>query len=106
MYLDLDVNKLPKLAFDHNEIIQMGLERLRNKIDWEPVGFNLLPKNFTLAELRELYEVIKGEELDPSNFRRWVTSKEKDFIEPTTHIRKGAVGPQPTLYRFKERKKR
>ena len=64
------VRRLPELAFDHRQIIEYALERLRNKINYTTVGFQLLPRQFTLTELQRSYEVIMGQRLDKRNFRR------------------------------------
>ena len=64
------VKRLPKLAFDHQRIIEYALERLRNKINYTTVGFQLLARQFTLTELQGSYEVILGQRLDKRNFRR------------------------------------
>jgi 8-oxo-dGTP diphosphatase len=64
------VAKLPKLAFDHEKIVSYALERLRNKLEYTSVGFQLLPAKFTLSELQHVYEVILGKSLDKRNFRR------------------------------------
>ena len=64
------VRRLPVLAFDHRRIVDAALERLRNKINYTTVGFQLLPREFTLTELQESYEVILGRRLDKRNFRR------------------------------------
>jgi 8-oxo-dGTP diphosphatase len=64
------VKKLPPLAFDHERIVAYALERLRNKINYTTVGFQLLPREFTLTELQRSYEVILGQRLDKRNFRR------------------------------------
>lgn len=61
---------LPNLAFDHAEIVKIALERLRGKIRWQPVGFELLPKKFTLTQFQALYEAILDRELDKRNFRK------------------------------------
>jgi len=62
--------ELPKLAFDHRKIVDYALERLRNKLEYTTVGFQLLPEKFTLTELQEVYEAILGKKLDKRNFRR------------------------------------
>ena len=62
--------RLLPLAFDHERIIKYALERLQNKINYTTVGFQLLPKQFTLTELQSAYEVILGQRLDKRNFRR------------------------------------
>lgn len=65
-----DVDKLPKLTFDHKEIIQAALKKLREEVQYHPVGFHMLPEKFTLTELQILYEVILGKKLDTRNFRK------------------------------------
>ncbi len=64
------VTRLPELAFDHRRIADYALERLRNKINYTTVGFQLLPKEFTLTELQSAYEVLLAQRLDKRNFRR------------------------------------
>ena len=64
------VNHLPNLAFDHRKIVGSALERLRNKVNYTSVAFQLLPKTFTLSELQRAYEVILGQRLDKRNFRK------------------------------------
>ena len=64
------VKRLPALAFDHQQIVDYALERLRNKINYTTVGFQLLPRQFTLTELQRSYEVLLGQRLDKRNFRR------------------------------------
>ena len=64
------VKRLPPLAFDHDGIVVYALERLRNKINYTTVGFQLLPRQFTLTELQGSYEVILSQRLDKRNFRR------------------------------------
>lgn len=64
------IQALPSLAFDHEEIIYTAIDRLRSKVHYEPIGFELLPKKFTLPQLQQLYETILGQELDRRNFLR------------------------------------
>ena len=64
------VKRLPALAFDHQRIVDYALERLRNKINYTTVSFQLLPRQFTLTELQSAYEVILSQRLDKRNFRR------------------------------------
>ena len=64
------VKRLPPLAFDHRRIVDYALERLQHKINYTTVGFQLLPRQFTLTELQGSYEVILGRRLDKRNFRR------------------------------------
>ena len=64
------VNRLPRLAFDHKRIMGYALERLRNKVNYTSVAFQLLPKTFAFSELQRAYEVIVGQRLDKRNFRK------------------------------------
>uniref|UniRef100_UPI003217B965 NUDIX hydrolase n=1 Tax=uncultured Draconibacterium sp. TaxID=1573823 RepID=UPI003217B965 len=65
-----EIDKLPKLLFDHEEIIQAALKTLREEVRYRPVGFHMLPEKFTLTELQTLYEVILDKKLDTRNFRK------------------------------------
>lgn len=64
------IGKIPKLIYDHNEILDFSLKHLRNRVRQAPIGFNLLPPKFTLLQLMQLYEEIWDVELDKPNFRR------------------------------------
>ena len=66
----ISMKKLPRLAFDHARIVDYALERLRNKLEYTTVGFQLLPGKFTLSELQSVYEAILGKKLDKRNFRK------------------------------------
>ena len=96
------VNKLPRLAFDHAHIMEVALERLRNKIRYQPIGFELLPPRFPLRELQHLYEVILGCELDKRNFRRKILSM--DLLEELEETEHGVSHRAARLYRFDQRK--
>jgi 8-oxo-dGTP diphosphatase len=65
-------HELPRLAFDHEEIIRRAMDRLRTRVRLEPVGFQLLPAKFTLTQLQLLYEAILARSLDTRNFRKRV----------------------------------
>jgi 8-oxo-dGTP diphosphatase len=90
---------LPSLAFDHAGILSYALQRLRYKLEYTAVGFELLPESFTLSELQAAYEVVLGEELDKRNFRRKILSAE--VIEETGEYRTGEGRPA-RLYHFRE----
>ena len=60
----------PALAFDHNKMVSMALDRVRGKLDYTPIAFELVPPTFTISELREVFEAIKGGAYDRGNFRR------------------------------------
>ena len=64
------VDHLPPLVFDHKTIFNIALQRLKNKVRYQPIGFELLPKKFTLTQLQQLYETILEKPLDKRNFRR------------------------------------
>ncbi len=93
------VDALPELAFDHSEIVRYAIRRLRYKLEYTAVGFELLPEEFTLSELQNTYEIILGEKLDKRNFRRRIL--QAGIIEPTPHMRTGEGRPA-RLYRYRE----
>ncbi|MFC4140410.1 MULTISPECIES: NUDIX domain-containing protein [unclassified Microbacterium] len=86
-----DVDDLPTLAFDHNRIAEYALWRLRNKVGYSRIAAGLLPDEFTLSELREVYEAVLGRRLDPSNFRRLLEGT--DELVPTESFRTGKHRP-------------
>ena len=63
---------MPKLAFDHAEILATALARLKGKVRYQPIGFELLPPKFTLSQLQHIYEAVLGTDLDKRNFRKKV----------------------------------
>jgi 8-oxo-dGTP diphosphatase len=91
------VEKLPELAFDHRRILDYALERLRNKLEYTTVGFQLLPPKFTLTELQAVYEAILGKSLDKRNFRKKMEMLR--ILKPLAETR--STGRKPArLYRF------
>jgi 8-oxo-dGTP diphosphatase len=93
------VAELPQLAFDHHLIVQYARQRLRNKLDYTNVGFELLPNRFTLTELQLVHEAILGASLDKRNFRRRMI--QKGIVKPTKEWQ--ATGRKPAqLYRFRQ----
>jgi 8-oxo-dGTP diphosphatase len=91
------IDKLPALAFDHEKILGYALDRLRNKLEYTTVGFQLLPEKFTLTELQEVYEAILGKKLDKRNFRRKLSLLK--ILKPQPEYRRGGQRPA-RLYRF------
>ena len=91
------IDQLPPLAFDHATILNYALERLRNKLEYTTVGFQLLPEKFTLTELQEVYEAILGRKLDKRNFRRKMSVLK--ILKPLAEHRRGGQRPAQ-LYRF------
>jgi 8-oxo-dGTP diphosphatase len=92
------VADLPPLAFDHARILDVAKERLRGKLRYKPIGFELLPEAFTLTELQRLYEVVLERPLDKRNFRRKVLATK--LLIDTGERRTGVAHRAPSLYRF------
>ena len=91
------VDDVPDLAFDHAEILEYAVERLRNKLEYTTVGFQLLPEKFSLSELQEVYEPILSRKLDKRNFRRKLALLK--ILKPTSEYRRDGRKPA-RLYRF------
>ena len=97
------ITELPiPLAFDHQKIIDTAISRLRNKIRYEPIGFELLPRKFTLAQLQKLYETILGQEVDKRNFLR--KFHKMDLLIDLDEIQAGVSHRPAKLYQFDEKK--
>ncbi|MCD4783078.1 MAG: NUDIX hydrolase [Candidatus Eremiobacteraeota bacterium] len=92
------VYKLPKLAFDHERIVNYALTRLRNKIMYANVAFQLLSDEFTLTELQKAYEVILDKKLDKRNFRKKIISSK--ILEETGNKKLEGRHRPARLYRF------
>jgi len=93
------IAELPPLAFDHRKIAEYAHQRIRNKLDYTNVGFELLPERFTLTELQLVHEAILGQALDKRNFRRKII--QKGIIKPTKEWQQ--TGRKPAqLYRFSQ----
>jgi len=89
---------LPRLAFDHDQIIQQALEYLRRRVRLEPLGFQLLPAKFTLTQLQVLYESVLGRAIDTRNFRKRVLAMEL-VLPIKSEFQRGRQRPAQ-LYRF------
>jgi 8-oxo-dGTP diphosphatase len=89
---------LPELAFDHAEILRYAHERLRNKLEYTTVGFQLLPESFTLTELQQVYQAILGRPLDKRNFRRKIDLL--GILTPLKEQRRQGPSRPARLYRF------
>lgn len=97
----VNIDEIPHLYSDHNEMVLKARKLMRQKLSTEPVGFRLLPSLFTLTQLQHLYEAVYGEELDKRNFRKRI--KEMNFIEKTELIDKKGSKRGAALYRFNKR---
>jgi 8-oxo-dGTP diphosphatase len=93
-----DVDKIPSLVFDHNEMFAEALHMLRVQLYHYPIGYSLLPKKFTLNEIHFLYETILGKKLDISNFPKKLISL--GVIKKLEEKRKIGAHRSPHLYRF------
>ncbi len=95
------VDELPPLVFDHQQMVERAREMLKRKASTEPIGFNLLPRLFTLSMLQSLYEAIYGEAIDKRNFRKRVA--EMGYIQKTGKIDKTGSRRGAALYTFNEK---
>ena len=96
------LDHLPRLAFDHDEIVRVASERLRAKVRYAPIGFELLPPQFTLTQLQRLYEVILTKALDKRNFRKKLLAM--DLLVETDQWEEGVAHRAARLYRFDRKK--
>jgi 8-oxo-dGTP diphosphatase len=94
------VRALPELAYDHNAIAAYALQRLQAKLSYTNIVYSLLPREFTLAELQEIYEVLLHKKLDRRNFRRKILTL--GLLKPLQKTRRGAHRPA-ALYTFTRR---
>jgi 8-oxo-dGTP diphosphatase len=92
----------PKLAFDHAEVLGTALQRLKGKVRYQPIGFELLPPKFTLTQLQRLYEVILERELDKRNFRKKILAM--DLLEELDEVEQDVSHRAARLYRFDHKK--
>jgi 8-oxo-dGTP diphosphatase len=97
-----EAGAVPQLAFDHAEILGIAMDRLRGKIRWQPVGFELLPKKFTLRQIQTLYEAILGRELDKRNFRKKLLAL--DLLVALDETSSADSKRPAQLFRFDQRK--
>lgn len=96
------VDDLPELAFDHETIFTAGLSRLRGKVRYEPIGFELLPRKFTLSQIQKLYETVLGTPLDKRNFRKKILGT--GLLIGLEEIEQDVAHRAAQLYRFDSRK--
>ena len=95
--LRIDLNDPNALAFDHTKIIKVGLERLKNKIEYTDLAFHLVPDEFTLTELQNVYEAILGKKLLAPAFRRVMKSR----VEATGKTTSGSGHRPSVLFKYK-----
>lgn len=93
-----DLNDLPPLKLDHLAILKKALETLRLQLNYQPIGYNLLPKEFTMPELQKLYETILDKKLDRRNFQRKILGF--GILDKHEQPRRGGAHKAPYLYSF------
>jgi 8-oxo-dGTP diphosphatase len=98
----VSVKNIPKLAYDHKEILQTAVERLKNKLAYTNVAFSLLPNKFTLTQLQTVYEIILGTKLDKRNFRKKIL--QLGMLKLDRGINQDGKGRPASMYEFKSRK--
>lgn len=92
------IHDVPRLAYDHNKIINVGFQYLKHKVRHEPLGFNLLPKKFTLHQIQKLYEAILETALDKPNFRRKLLNM--NLLVPCDEKQRDVSHRAASFYRF------
>jgi len=98
------VDDIPKLAFDHARIVETALRRLRGKVRYEPIGFELLPEKFTLTQLQRMYEKILEQDIDKRNFRKKILGME--LLKELDEVQVDVAHRAARLYKFDEKKYR
>lgn len=97
-----NINDLPKLSFDHKEILESAIERLQGKITYEPIGFELLDKKFPFSDLEKLYTTLLGREIDRRNFRKKIVGLNV-LDELDEKLSKGSGRPA-NLFQFNQKR--
>lgn len=90
-----------KLAFDHDLVIASGISRLKNKLEYTDIVFNMMPRYFSLSELQQVYEIILGKKLLDPAFRRIIANK----VRKTNKVKTGGGHRPSALFEYKERDK-
>jgi 8-oxo-dGTP diphosphatase len=97
------IKKLPVLAFDHQELLKTAIERLRAKVRYQPIGFELLDKKFPFSDLEKLYETLLDKAINRRNFSKKILSF--DFLEETGELSKSTGKGRPSkMYRFNQKR--
>ncbi len=95
--------KKHELAFDHRQIIELGLARVRGKLEYSGIAFDLVPLTFTIPELRHVYSIVLAKEMDPGNFRRKFNRMVDDGLIELAPGKRITASKPATVYRFKRR---
>ncbi len=97
-----NIKRVPKLAFDHKKIIDAAIKRLRGKITYEPVGFELLAKEFPFSDLERLYQSLLDREIDRRNFKKKITGL--GILEESNQTVQRGAGRPARLFKFNKKK--
>lgn len=97
-----ELDDLPPLAFDHDQILQMAQARLQGKVRYQPIGFELLPEKFSLRQLQRMYETVLGRTLDKRNFRKKALGL--GVLEDLNEVERDVSHRAARLYRFDREK--
>jgi len=95
------MDEIPNLPFDHNQIVNQALKRLRSRVRTKPIGFELLPEKFTLPQLQTLYEEILGKSIDKRNFRKKI--QKMNLLKKLDEKENSNVGRAAFLYKFDQK---
>lgn len=98
------IDDLPKFAFDHARIVDAAIRRIKGKVRYEPIGFELLPEKFTLTQLQRMYEKILEQEIDKRNFRKKVLGM--GLLKELDEVQVDVAHRAARLYKFDEKKYR
>ena len=98
------MHDVPELAFDHAKILEMALLRLQGKVRYQPIGFELLSRKFSLTQLQRLYEIILEKSIDKRNFRKKILSM--GVLIELDEIQQGVAHRAARLYSFNEKEYR
>jgi ADP-ribose pyrophosphatase YjhB (NUDIX family) len=97
-----DIDEVPQLLYDHNEILEEALAALRLDLNYHPIGYNLLPEKFTMPELQKLYETILNKKIDRRNFQKKIVSLK--IVVKLKELKTGGAHKSPFLYKFDKAK--
>lgn len=100
IYQWFDLDAIPQLSYNHNEIINKAIKMIRIQFDYLPIGYQLLPEKFTIVELRKINEGILGIEVDKRNFRKKMLAS--NLIISLNEVRQTDPYPKPNLYKFNQ----
>ena len=105
-YRWVKISDVPPLAYDHNAIFEYALERLKRRVKRRPIGFSMLPREFTMGQIQRLYESALGKSLDKRNFQRKLL-KSQLLIDLDKNLKSSPQARRPAkLYKFDEKKYR